>query len=153
MIEYLNFAVEDPRSQVPGEGFGRASLGGHIYRGDAINWLRGRFVQGDFAVGFLDGQILVANPTPSGHLWKVRPAFRFDPSDPVRSGFMKSVGQDADGDGDSDGSDFLIWQRTLGPVASGSTAVSTKAITSGRSSSTINTRIIGTLLRGGRVPP
>lgn len=98
VIEYLNFAVEDPRSQVPGEGFGRASLGGHIYRGEVINWLRGRFVQGDFAVGSLDGQILVANPTPSGHLWKVRPAFRFDPSDPVRSGFMKSIGRDADGE-------------------------------------------------------
>jgi glucose/arabinose dehydrogenase len=98
VIEYLNFAVEDPRSQVPGKGFGRASLGGHIYRGEDINWLRGRFVQGDFAVGLLDGQILVANPTPSGHLWKVRPAFQFDPSDPVRSGFMKSVGQDADGE-------------------------------------------------------
>jgi len=98
IIEYLNFAVQDPRSQVPGEGFGRASLGGHIYRGEAIKWLRGRFVQGDFAVGLLDGQILVANPTPSGHLWKVRPAFRFDPSDPVRSGFMKSIGRDADGE-------------------------------------------------------
>jgi glucose/arabinose dehydrogenase len=98
IIEYLNFAVQDPRSQVPGEGFGRASLGGHIYRGEAIKWLRGRFVQGDFAVGTLDGQILVANPTPSGHLWKVRPAFRFDPSDPVRSGFMKSIGRDADGE-------------------------------------------------------
>jgi hypothetical protein len=97
-MEYLNFAVEDPRSQVPGEGFGRASLGGHIYRGEDIKWLRGRFVQGDFAVGLLDGQILVANPTPGGHLWKLRPAFRFDSSDPVRSGFMKSVGQDADGE-------------------------------------------------------
>ncbi|MPZ60914.1 MAG: hypothetical protein GEU93_06385 [Propionibacteriales bacterium] len=98
VIEYLNFAVEDPRSQVPGEGFGRASLGGHIYRGEAIKWLRGRFVQGDFAVGTLDGQILVATPTPSGHLWKLRRAFTFDPSDPVRSGFMKSIGQDADGE-------------------------------------------------------
>lgn len=98
IIEYLNFAVEDPRSQVPGEGFGRASLGGHIYRGEDIKWLRGRFVQGDFAVGTLDGQILVAKPMPDGHLWKLRPAFRFDASDPVRSGFMKSIGQDADGE-------------------------------------------------------
>ena len=37
IIEYLNFAVDDPRSQFPGEGFGRASLGGHIYRGRAIS--------------------------------------------------------------------------------------------------------------------
>lgn len=100
IIEYLNFAVEDPRSEVSGSGFGRASLGGHIYRGDAIKWLRGRFVQGDFAQGSLDGQILVAKqmPSVSGHLWKLRRAFVFDPSDPVRSGFMKSIGQDADGE-------------------------------------------------------
>jgi glucose/arabinose dehydrogenase len=98
VIEYLNFAVEDPRSQVPGEGFGRASLGGHIYRGNAIRWLRGRFVQGDFARNLLDGQILVAKPMPGGRLWPLRRAFAFDPTDPVRSGFMKSIGQDADGE-------------------------------------------------------
>jgi hypothetical protein len=98
IIEYLNFAVEDPRSQFPGEGFGRASLGGHIYRGEDIKWLRGRFVQGDFAQNLLDGQILVAKQMPRGKLWKLRRAFVFDPSDPVRSGFMKSIGQDADGE-------------------------------------------------------
>ena len=98
IIEYLNFAVEDPRSQVPGPGFGRASVGGHIYRGDAIKWLRGRFVQGDFALDLLDGQILAAKRMPRGHLWKLRRAFVFDPSDPVKSGFMKGIGQDADGE-------------------------------------------------------
>jgi glucose/arabinose dehydrogenase len=98
IIEYLNFAVEDPRSQFPGQGFGRASLGGHVYRGTAIKWLRGRFVQGDFALNFLDGQILVAKEMPPGKLWKLRRAFVFDPSDPVKSGFMKSIGQDADGE-------------------------------------------------------
>ena len=98
VIEYLNFAVEDPRSQVSGEGFGRASLGGHIYRGEAIKWLRGRFVQGDFALNVFDGQILVAKPMPGEKLWRLRRAFVFDPADPVKSGFMKSVGQDADGE-------------------------------------------------------
>jgi glucose/arabinose dehydrogenase len=98
IIEYLNFAVEDPRSQFAGEGFGRASLGGHVYRGNAIKWLRGRFVQGDFALNLLDGQILVAKPMPQGKLWTLRRAFVFEPSDPVRSGFMKSIGQDADGE-------------------------------------------------------
>ena len=33
-----------------------------------------------------------------GHLWKLRRAFVFDPSDPVKSGFMKSIGQDAAGE-------------------------------------------------------
>jgi hypothetical protein len=46
IIEYLNFAVEDPRSQFPGRGFGRASLGGHIYRGKTIKWLTVRLTPG-----------------------------------------------------------------------------------------------------------
>jgi glucose/arabinose dehydrogenase len=98
VIEYLNFAVEDPRSQFPGRGVGRASLGGHIYRGKSIKWLRGRFVQGDFGLNLLDGQILVAKRMPEGHPWQLRRAFLFDPSDPLKSGFMKSIGQDADGE-------------------------------------------------------
>jgi hypothetical protein len=69
ILEYLNFAVEDPQSQFPGRGFGRASLGGHIYRGQDIKWLRGRFVQGDFALNLLDGQILVAKEMPKGKRW------------------------------------------------------------------------------------
>jgi glucose/arabinose dehydrogenase len=98
VVEYLNFAVEDPRSRFPGRGFGRASVGGHVYRGNAIKWLRGRLVLGDFAVNFLDGQILVAQEMRRATPWKVRRAFVFDASDPVKSGFMKSIGQDADGE-------------------------------------------------------
>jgi glucose/arabinose dehydrogenase len=97
VIEYLNFAVEDQRSRFPGHGFGRASLGGHVYRGKKIEWLRGRFVQGDFALNLLDGQILVAKKVP-GKLWKLRRAFVFDPADAVKSGFLKSIGQDAAGE-------------------------------------------------------
>jgi glucose/arabinose dehydrogenase len=99
IVEYLNFAVEDPRSQFPGQGFGRASVGGHIYRGKAIKWLRGQLVLGDFALNLLDGQILVAEERRgAGKLWKLRRAFVFDPADPVKSGFMKRVGQDAEGE-------------------------------------------------------
>jgi glucose/arabinose dehydrogenase len=98
ILEYLNFAVEDPRSMFPGQGFGRASLGGHIYRGQDITWLRGRFVQGDFALNLLDGQILVAKEMPRGKPWTLRRAFAFDPAHPVKSGFMKSIGEDAQGE-------------------------------------------------------
>jgi hypothetical protein len=98
VVEYLNFSVEDSRSRFAGKGFGRASLGGHVYRGRAIKWLRGRLVLGDFALNLLDGQILVAQQMPRGKLWKLRRAFAFDPADPVKSGFMKSIGQDADGE-------------------------------------------------------
>ena len=55
-----------------------------MYRGQDIKWLRGRFVLGDFALNFLDGQILEANEMPKGKLWKLRRAFVFDPSDPVK---------------------------------------------------------------------
>ena len=96
VIEYLNFAVESPESQFEGQGVGRASLGGHIYRGRAIADLVGQFVQGDFALNLSDGQILVA--TPQAGLWALRRAFTFDPADPVKSGFMKSIGQDAEGE-------------------------------------------------------
>jgi glucose/arabinose dehydrogenase len=98
IIEYLNFAVEAPDSQVPGAGVGRASVGGHRYRGKAIRWLRGMFVAGDFALNLLDGQILVAQEGPRGELWKLRRAFVFDAVDPEKAGFLKSIGEDADGE-------------------------------------------------------
>jgi glucose/arabinose dehydrogenase len=97
VIEYLNFAVEDPRSQFPGEGFGRASLGGHLYRGKAMPGLVGKFVQGDFAINDFDGQIIVATPQPD-RVWDLERAFVFDASDPERAGFLKSIGQDAEGE-------------------------------------------------------
>lgn len=97
VVEYLNFSVERPGSQFPGEGFGRASLGGHIYRGAAIPWLRGQLVAGDFAINTFDGQILVAKPK-NNKLWQLRRAFVFDANDPAQAGFMKSVGIDADGE-------------------------------------------------------
>jgi hypothetical protein len=73
-------------------------VGGHIYRGKKIAWLRGKFVQGDFALNKLDGQILVADPGAPGRLWTLRRAFVFNPSDPSKAGFVKSIGEDADGE-------------------------------------------------------
>jgi hypothetical protein len=55
-------------------------------------------VQGDFGLDLLDGQILVAKRMPEGRLWQLRRAFVFDPSDPLKSGFMKGIGQDAAGE-------------------------------------------------------
>jgi glucose/arabinose dehydrogenase len=97
VIEYLNFAVEDPESQFEGEGFGRASLGGHMYRGDAIPELEGLFVQGDFAIDQFNGQIIVAVPNDVG-LWDLERAFTFNPDDPDEAGFMKAVGRDGEGE-------------------------------------------------------
>jgi len=102
VIEYLNFSVEDPQSQFPGKGFGRASLGGHMYRGDDIPGLHGKFVQGDFAINTFDGQIMIATPNDdeSGDegLWDLQRAFTFNPDDPGEAGFMKTIGRDAEGE-------------------------------------------------------
>ena len=82
------------------EGLGRASLGGFINRGSAIPWLQGKFVQGDFAVDLLNGQIFVAEPPTeeASALWSLERAYVFNATDPVYSGFVKSIGQDADGE-------------------------------------------------------
>ena len=97
-VEYLNPSVENPRSRIAGPGLGKASVGGHIYRGQKIGWLRGKFVQGDFALNKLDGQIFVAEKGAPGQLWALHRAFAFKPNDPVKSGFVKSIGEDADGE-------------------------------------------------------
>lgn len=97
VVEYLNFAVEQPDSQLPGDGFGRASVGGHIYRGSEIPWLTGQLVAGDFAINTFDGQVLVAQPR-NKKLWRLRRGFVFDPEDPAQAGFMKAIGIDAAGE-------------------------------------------------------
>lgn len=97
VVEYLNFSVEDDDAQYPGKGFGRATVGGRIYRGNEIPWLRGQLVAGDFAINTFDGQILIATPRATG-LWDLRRAHVFDADDPDRAGFMKSIGVDADGE-------------------------------------------------------
>jgi hypothetical protein len=35
---------------------------------------------------------------PRGKPWTLRRAFAFDPAHPVKSGFMKSIGEDAQGE-------------------------------------------------------
>jgi len=106
IIEYVNLAANEYNESAAlveegliDEGLGRASLGGFIYRGSAIPWLYGKFVQGDFALDLLDGQIFVAEePTAGDGLWSLQQAYVFNANDPVYSGFVKSIGQDADGE-------------------------------------------------------
>lgn len=98
VIEYLNPSVEDAASKLPGKGFGKASVGGQMYRGKAIPWLRGKFVQGDFALDKLDGQLFVATEGAPGERWTLQRAFVFDAKNPARAGFVKSIGQDAEGE-------------------------------------------------------
>jgi hypothetical protein len=106
IIEYVNLAANEYNESAAlveegliEEGFGRASLGGFEYRGSAIPWLYGKFVQGDFALDSLDGQIFVAEEqTTEGSLWSLERAYVFNATDPVYSGFVKSIGQDDEGE-------------------------------------------------------
>jgi len=106
IIEYVNLAASEYNESAAlveegliDEGLGRASVGGFLYRGSAIPWLQGKFVQGDFALDLLDGQLFVAKEQmPEGSLWSLEQAYVFNASDPVYSGFVKSIGQDADGE-------------------------------------------------------
>ena len=103
-LEYINHAAsEHPETQLLlDEGKleqpkGRASLGGHMYRGSEIPWLVGKFIQADFAVEFLDGLIFVVNEDENGAT-TVKDGFMFDPDDESQKGFLKSIGKDAKGE-------------------------------------------------------
>jgi hypothetical protein len=105
IIEYVNLAVHEHSESAAlveegllDEGLGRASVGGFVYRGSAIPWLYGKFVQGDFAIELLDGQIFVAEEDQTGRLWNLEKAYVFKSTDPVYSGFVKTIGQDANGE-------------------------------------------------------
>jgi glucose/arabinose dehydrogenase len=105
IIEYVNLAVHEHNESVAlveegllDAGLGRASVGGFVYRGSAIPWLYGKFVQGDFAIELLDGQIFVAEEGEAGELWNLKIAYVFNATDPIYSGFVKTIGQDADGE-------------------------------------------------------
>jgi hypothetical protein len=102
VIEYNNLLVHEydetlvlVEEGILEDGKGRASLGGFIYRGSAIPWLYGKFVQGDFAIEFLDGIIFVADPTQDGTLWELQKVHVMNETYP---GFIKTIGQDADGE-------------------------------------------------------
>lgn len=61
--------------------------------------MSGRFVQGDFALDLLDGQVFVATQGQTNQsLWRLERAYVFNATDPVYSGFVKSIGQDASGE-------------------------------------------------------
>jgi hypothetical protein len=102
VIEYNNLLVHEYDETIAlveegilEDGKGRASLGGFIYRGSEIPWLYGKFVQGDFAIEFLDGIIFVAEPTQDDSLWELEKVHVFDETYP---GFVKSIGEDANGE-------------------------------------------------------
>lgn len=106
VIEYVNDnAGEKPVAQalvaagLLAKPLGRASLGGYVYRGSAIPWLVGKFVNGDFAVNQLDGQLLIATDPGNGSIpWPLERSYVFDKASSTKAGFLKTIGEGADGE-------------------------------------------------------
>lgn len=94
VVEYLNAAVNRPQATVTGEARGTASVGGYIYRGEALPALRGLLVFGDFSADWMEpsGQLFVARPAErAGEPWSMRRLARL----PAR---VHSLGRDAAGE-------------------------------------------------------
>jgi glucose/arabinose dehydrogenase len=72
IIEYANSGNTNANSP-PESRFGVTVIGGHVYRGDRIERLEGRYVFGDFSRSFVpaNGSLLSASPERHG-LWTIR---------------------------------------------------------------------------------
>lgn len=98
-----------PNAAQPG-GLGVVVIGGHVYRGDDVPQLRGRYIFGDFSRSFFppDGVVFMAKPRASG-LWHIQ-----ELSFPARGGslgeYLLGFGQDADGEV------YVLTSETTGPV-------------------------------------
>ena len=64
IIEYPNMSIGQDGVKLDQDGVGTAVVGGHIYRGAAIENLQGKYVFGDWSHDFMkpSGQIFVATP-------------------------------------------------------------------------------------------
>ena len=94
VIEYPNMSVERDGVEVSRRGIGSAVVGGHVYRGEALTGLRGRYVFGDWSREFAkpSGQIFVASPPAEwGELWRWQKVLDV-------LGRVLSLGRDKDGE-------------------------------------------------------
>jgi glucose/arabinose dehydrogenase len=94
VIEYPNISVERDGVEVGRRGVGTAVVGGHVYRGEALTGLHGRYVFGDWSREFAkpSGQIFVASPPAEwGELWRWQKVLDVP-------GRVLSLGRDKDGE-------------------------------------------------------
>lgn len=94
VVEYPNWSVKRPWSQVEAEPLGTANVGGFIYRGTALPDLVGKLVFGDFStrIEAPSGQVFVATPPDAWRgLWTIERLIEFDQR-------IHSLGQDEDGE-------------------------------------------------------
>lgn len=94
IVEYPNWSVMRPWSQVKATPLGTASVGGFIYRGSALPGLYGKLIFGDFStvIEKPSGQVFVATP-PTSHRapWPFERLIQVDQR-------LHSLGEDADGE-------------------------------------------------------
>jgi glucose/arabinose dehydrogenase len=94
IVEYANWSVMRPWSQVEAKPLGTANVGGFLYRGAALPEFRGKLVFGDFStrIEAPSGQIFVAAPPDDWRgLWPVERVIEIDQR-------IHSLGQDAAGE-------------------------------------------------------
>jgi glucose/arabinose dehydrogenase len=75
-------------------------VGGYVYRGKTLPQLVGDYIFGDWSSSFTngDGTLLMATPAPAGKLWTIEEVkVAGNPSDRVNA-FVRSFGQDIDGE-------------------------------------------------------
>lgn len=105
VIEYPNMSVGRDGVQLGLTGLGTAVVGGHLYRGEALKNLRGKFVFGDWSHDFMrpSGQIFVASPPAEwGAAWSIEKALDVDSR-------VLSIGRDAAGEL------YILTNDQLGP--------------------------------------
>jgi glucose/arabinose dehydrogenase len=109
----LDPVVEYGNSRVQPDGLGIAVIGGYVYRGRSLPQLNGRYVFGDWSVGFLQpaGRIFVATPRARG-LWNIQEP-RINTSPDGRLGhYLVGFGQDRAGEV------YVLTSDTRGPTGS-----------------------------------
>ena len=87
-------------------------VGGYIYRGKALPQLVGDYVFGDWSASFTkgDGTLLVAMPAPVGKLWNIEEVKVAGNSSERINEFVRSFGQDDDGEL------YVLTSDNAGPV-------------------------------------
>lgn len=108
VIEYPHLIISD------GEVVGLSVIGGHIYRGDAIPFLQGLYVFGDWSPIHDEprGKLFVARPQdPADGLWEVSTLeIEGGPGAGELDGYLLAIGEDADGEL------YLLTSETTGPT-------------------------------------
>jgi glucose/arabinose dehydrogenase len=109
----LDPVIEYANANNPDGGLGIVVVGGHVYRGDALPQLRGRYVFGDFSRGFFppDGTLFAAQQRRKG-LWLIQELAIQGRSAGRLGHYVRGFGQDPGGEV------YVLTSDQLGPTGS-----------------------------------